>query len=210
MGLGRGVGEPGPGRGRPLVERRHRAGAAGPAQEVGVPHERRDVVAAAVVLPKAHAGRHLQQVAERRASVLGAGQLGHVGRRLIVDRADVALGDRDADQHRGHGLGHRPRREALPVGAVVLVALDEDGVVARDQQPGRQAPRQVVVQRRENEAAGEDLVHVAMRADRVPDAIERRAAPLRVARGRAELVRVGAGRREMGPGLLAGGRRVTR
>ena len=184
--------------------------------------EPRDVVGAGVLLAEAHARRHLQQVAQRRAPVLGAGKLGHVGGRGIIDRADVALGDRDADEHRRHGLGHRPRREAMPVRAAILVALDEDGVTARDQQAGRRGPLQVVVQRQvgvleppgdarlddpheargrrrfPNEPGVEDLVEVAVGADDRPDVIERRAVAFRVARAGAELYRVGASCGEAG------------
>src|SRR4030095_1361309 len=130
----------------------------------------------------------------------------------------AALGERDADEHRGDGLGHRPRREAVPVRATVLVTLDEDGVTARDQQASRWVALEVVVQRQVgtleppgdarlgdphearghrrlvNEPARKDLVEMTVGADERPDAIERSAVALRVARGGADIYRLGAAR----------------
>jgi hypothetical protein len=106
----------------------------------------RDVVAPGVFLEEAHARRHLEQVPDRRAPVLGPGQPWNLGRRRIVDRTNAALGDGDADQHRCHGLGHRERREAIPLVPRVLIALDEDCVVARDEKPGGRVPREVLIQ----------------------------------------------------------------
>jgi hypothetical protein len=65
---------------------------------------------------------------------------------VIVDRPDAALGDGDPDQHRGDGLGHRPRREAMPIVPRVLVALEEDRVAPRDEEPGRGVAPEVVVE----------------------------------------------------------------
>src|SRR5438046_8785546 len=48
--------------------------------------------------------------------------------------SDLAFRYRDADQHGGDGLGHRPRGEAMPIVAAVLVALDEDCFAARDEE----------------------------------------------------------------------------
>jgi hypothetical protein len=201
-------------------------------QEVRAHHEPGDVVGVAVLLAEAHARRHLQQVTERRLPVLGAGELGYVGGREVIDRANVALGDRDPDEHRGHGLGHRPRREAIPVRAAVLVALDQDAVTPRDQQAGRRVAPEVVVQRqvdglespgdarlgnpREargrrrlvNEPAPEDLVEMALGADDLLDVIERPAVALRVAGAGAALFRAGPTGSEAGRGLFAGRPRV--
>src|SRR5215475_7793660 len=83
---------------------------------------------------------------DRRAAVLGARQPRHVCRRGIVDGAYAALGDRDADQHRRHRLGHRERREAMTVVARVLVALDQDRVIARDEEPGGRIALEVLME----------------------------------------------------------------
>src|SRR5215472_13118650 len=69
----------------------------------------------------------------------------HVGRGGIVHGADAPLVDRDADQHRGDRLGHRPGGEPIVIGAPVLIALDENRVVSRDQEPGRRVTRHEVV-----------------------------------------------------------------
>ena len=182
---------------RALVERGHRRDAARSALEKRVHRELRDVVPEPVLLDESHARGHLQQVAQRRAPVLGSGEPGHVRRGGIVDRADATLRDGDPDQHRRDRLGHRPRREPVAVGPRVLVALDEDRLVAGDQQPGRRVPRQVVVEaeglplvlvaqrrlgrgpRERRRVRGpadhvrrEDLVLVALRADQIGDAEE--------------------------------------
>ena len=57
---------------------------------------------------------------ERGASVLGVGERGDVRRGKIVYRAESAFGDRDADEHRSHRLGHRERGEAVPIVPRVL------------------------------------------------------------------------------------------
>ena len=86
-------------------------------------------------------------MSERRAPVLGVGERGHVRRGEIVHRADATLCDRDTDQHGRDRLGHRERREAVPIGPRILVALDEDGVATRDQESGGRVARKVVVER---------------------------------------------------------------
>src|SRR4029453_6984132 len=99
--------------------------------------EPRDVVSAGVLLAEAHARRHLQQMAKRRAPVLGAGKLWHVGGSGIIDRLDAALGDGYAHEHGSDSLGHRPGRQAMTIGATVLVTLDEDRVAACDEEARR-------------------------------------------------------------------------
>jgi hypothetical protein len=106
------------------------------------------VTRSAVVLAVAHSGRHLEEVTKRRAPVLRAGQFGNVGDRRILDRPDVPFGDRDADQHCRDRLGHRRRSEAVAVGAAILVALHENGVLAGDEEPGRRSAHNIVVKRK--------------------------------------------------------------
>jgi hypothetical protein len=77
--------------------------------------EPRHVVHSRVLLDEPHARGHLTQMPERRASVLADTERRHVLGRGIIHRADVAFRDRDADQHGGDGLGHRPRGEAMPI-----------------------------------------------------------------------------------------------
>jgi peptide/nickel transport system substrate-binding protein len=77
--LGRGIGVAGSARRDPLVELGHRGHAAGSAQPERVDGQLRDVVAARVLLEESHAGRHLQEVPERRAPVLGARERRNVG-----------------------------------------------------------------------------------------------------------------------------------
>ena len=147
LGLDRGVVEPGAARRDAHIVRRHRFDAAGTDLPKRVGGEPGDVVPSRVLLDEAHARGHLEQMAERSTPVLGVGERGHVGGGGIVHRADVALRDRDADQHGGDGLGHRPRGEAMPIVPAVLVALDEDRFAARDEEPGRRVAREVVVER---------------------------------------------------------------
>jgi hypothetical protein len=122
----------------------------------------------------------------------------------------------------------------MPVRATVLVALDEDRVIARDQQPRRWVAREVVIQRQVhaperpgetrlsdshearghrrlvNEPAAEDLIQMAEGADLRPNAPERRPVALRVAHTRTELFGVGAAGGEAGRRLFAGDRRIAR
>src|SRR5262249_9495921 len=53
----------------------------------------------------------------------------------------------NADQQRKHRLRHRERRQAILVGAAILVALDQNGVVFRDQQAGDRLLIEIVVER---------------------------------------------------------------
>src|SRR4029077_1568997 len=131
------------------------------------------------------------------ASVLGATQRRHVCGSEIIHRADVAFRDRDADQHGGDGLGHRPRGDAMPIVPAVLVALDEDRVAARDEEAGGRVAREVVVERAglapklvaerrlgvyagerrrrggaANQPAFEDLVEMTLRANEERDSKE--------------------------------------
>jgi hypothetical protein len=108
------------------------------------------------VSAKSRAASSVPEYFSTKRSVLGVGERGHVRRGEIVDRTDAALADRDADQHRRDGLGHRERGEAMPIVPRVLIALDQDRVAARDEQPGGGVARQVVVER-----AGLRLVLVA-------------------------------------------------
>ena len=126
---------------------------------------------------------------ERGATVLGSDQGRHVGVRTIVDGPNAPLGDRDADQHRGDGLGHRPRGQTVPIVPRVLIALDQDRIVAREEESRHRMARQVIVDREAlalvvvmngrldrrtseprrhrrvaDEPPGEDLVHMAVRA----------------------------------------------
>jgi hypothetical protein len=63
-------------------------------------------------------------------------QLGHVDVGAVVDRLDVLLVQRDADEHADDGLRHRHRGKEILGLALVLVALGEDVVAAHDEQPG--------------------------------------------------------------------------
>jgi hypothetical protein len=144
--------------------------------------------------------------------------------------SNLALGDRDADEHRRHGLRHRLRHEAVPVGAAVLVVLEQDGIALGDEEPGDRVavdivgkrPRRAVVavgeleirvgaaQLRHRPAAGhlpgaQELVVVAERADheaqREPP---RRRSPDRIALGRAVSLGI---RPVASEGRAGGGRR---
>ena len=148
----------------------------------------------------------------------------------ILDRSDLALGDGDADEHRRHGLRHRLRQEAVPVGAPVLVVLEQDGIALGDEEPGDRVAVDIVGERawsaivaigereirvgaaqlRHRPAAGhlpgpQQMVIVAERADheaqRHPP---RRRAPDRIALGGA----IGLGIRPVASeGRAGGGRR---
>ncbi len=211
-----------------FVERRHRGNSAiAPLQE-SARGQCREIVRSRVVFYEADARGHLEEVAEGGAPVLGAGERGHVHGRHVVDRPDAALRDRDPDQHRRHRLRHRMRGEALVIVPPILVALDVDGVAARDQEPGRRVAREIVVEREclalevpanrrlhdacearrrhglADHAAFENLVEMALRADE-KQAVdeERRAVPDRIAVAHAVPLGVGAAGGESGRGLLA-------
>jgi hypothetical protein len=111
------------------------------------------VVVAVVVLAERDAGGHGQEVADRRAAILAAGECRHVALGRILDRGDGAVGEREPDQHRRDRLRHRERGQTVAVVAPVLVALDQDRIAARDQQPGRRIAREILIER-EATAAG--------------------------------------------------------
>ena len=85
-------------------------------------------------------------MSERRAAVLGVSERGHVGPGQIVYRTDEVLSDREPDQHGRDRLGHRKRREAMPIRPRILIALNEDGVTTRNQESGGRVAREVVVE----------------------------------------------------------------
>ena len=214
LGLDRRVGELGARRYRAFVERGHRRDAAaldadGTCRPRASRRHRPPVYSSTNRTPEDIWSRWRSDV--RPYSVPASP--GHVRRGEIVDRADAPLGDRDPDQHRRDRLGHRPRREPIAVGPRVLVALDEDRLVAGDQEPGRRVARQIVVEaeglplvlvaqrglgrgpreRRRfrgpmDRCAREDLVLVALRADQERDAEEGRAVAERIALAGAVLV----------------------
>jgi len=105
------------------------------------------IVLTGKVLAKSDARGHLQQVPERRATVLGVSERRQIGRSWIVYRTDEVLGERDTDQHGRDRLGHRKRREPMPIRSPVLVALHEDRVITSDEEPGGRVSRKVVVER---------------------------------------------------------------
>ena len=105
------------------------------------------VVGAVIAFGEGDAGSHVQQVADGSRAGSGAGQAGDVIGGRFVDRADGALGYGDAEQHGGDRLGHGLREQAITVRAAVLVVLEQDGVVVRDQQSGDGIAREVVGQR---------------------------------------------------------------
>src|SRR5262249_26627980 len=136
-------------------------------------------------------------MSKRRASVFGAAERRHVRANGIIDRVDVAFRERNADQHGGDGLGHRPRGEAMPIVPAVLVTLDEDRVAARDEEAGGRVAPEVVVERAglapklvaerrlgvyaserrrrggaANQPAFEDLIEMTLRADEERDSKE--------------------------------------
>src|SRR5262249_10979079 len=120
----------------------------------------------------------------------------------------------------------------MPVGATVLVALDENRVTACDQKTRRGIAREVVIQgqirapkrpghrrisdeseargrrRLVNEPAAEDLVEMAVGADAPSSAPVVRGGALRVARARTKLFGIGATWGETGRRLFAGFRRI--
>src|SRR6266542_1816195 len=163
-------------------------------------------------------------MAERGTAVLGVGQRRHVGGGGIVHRADVALRDRDPDEHRGDRLGHRPRSEAVSVVSRVLIALDEDRVTTSDEERGGGVAREVVVKgerlvlilvpncrfrgrarqrRRRRRAAHQptliDLVEMALATDEEGYTLTRPADSDRVAIARAVVIRVGTALSEPRP-----------
>ncbi len=129
------------------VEQRRRLGRAGAVGGEQRAAQLGNVVIAVVILAKRHTGGHVQQGAQRRLAVFGAGKLGHVvdGRR--VDRADFPIRDGDAEQHPGDGLGHRLPDQPVMVGPGIAVMLEEDLVAARDQQSGRRMALEVIAER---------------------------------------------------------------
>ena len=107
-----------------------------------------EVAAAVPLLAEVDAGGHVQEVADRRRPVFAAAKARHVSLGRIRDRLDRALGHGDADQHADDRLHHRLRDQTVAVGAPVLIALEQDAVVAGDQQAGDGISRQIVVRRR--------------------------------------------------------------
>src|SRR5262249_46874745 len=123
--------------------------------------------------------------------------------------------------------------EAMPVGATVLVALDENRVTACDQKTRRGIAREVVIQgqlrapkrpghgrlsdayetrgrrRLVNEPAAEDLVEMAVGADAPSSTPVVRGCALRVAHAHAKLFGIGATWGETGRRLFAGYRRIV-
>src|SRR5688572_27858487 len=87
-------------------------------------------------------------MADRRLAVGRSVEVGDVLPRLIVDRGDAPLADRNADEHRHDSLRHRHRRHAVCGRAVVLVALGEDRVAAHDREARGAVAREVVVEAR--------------------------------------------------------------
>jgi hypothetical protein len=85
-------------------------------------------------------------VTKRRLTVRRAGQLRDVLCGRIIERLDLALGERDSDEHGDDRLRRRVRNHPVFRRTVVLVALGENGVALQDQQPCGAVARQVVVQ----------------------------------------------------------------
>ena len=70
-----------------------------------------------------------------------------IGFRQVIDGPDGALLQGDADQQRNHGLRHGEGCQAIRIGATVLVTLDQNRIVFRDQQAGDRLTIEVVVER---------------------------------------------------------------
>jgi hypothetical protein len=87
----------------------------------------------------------LQQRADRRLAVFGLGELGNIGRDLVIDRLDRAFRDGDADQHCGDGLGHGLREKAVAIGARICgrtsVSLEATQSATIPEVPERELPR---------------------------------------------------------------------
>jgi hypothetical protein len=78
-------------------------------------------------------GGHVQQRADRRLAVFGAGDIGHVGSGRFIERADFPVFDRDAEQHRRDDLSHRMADKAIAVGTGVTVMLEQNFLARGDQ-----------------------------------------------------------------------------
>jgi hypothetical protein len=65
--------------------------------------------------------------------------------RRVVDRGDLLVFQRDADQHSDQGLRHRHRDEAALGGAPVLVALCVDRVALHNEEAGVAIGREELV-----------------------------------------------------------------
>ena len=82
----------------------------------------------------------------RSLAVGGACQLRDIRLGAIVNGPNISFVQRDADQHRDDRLRHRKGRHALLGRAVVLIALDEDGVASEDEEARGAVARQEVVE----------------------------------------------------------------
>jgi hypothetical protein len=66
-----------------------------------------EVASTISLLAEIDTGRHVQQVADRRAAVLAALEAGDIGLWRIIDRFDRTVGNRETDQYSGDRLDHR-------------------------------------------------------------------------------------------------------
>ena len=108
LAVGRGVVEARAGGRLALVELLHCVGAAFGLPEEGVVDQAPALVArAGLGFLERDARGHGEEMADRGLAVGMALEVGHVLRRLVVERCDVAFVDGDADQHAEHGLRYR-------------------------------------------------------------------------------------------------------
>ena len=133
LGVDVGVVPDGAGRGDAGVEGGDGGDRAGAIALEDEPAELRIVGGVAVVLLEGDAGGHVQQRADWGLPELGVGEFGDIGLSEIVDGVDRSVLQRDADQQRGDGLGHRLRCHPIVLGSCVLIVLEQDGVVFGDQ-----------------------------------------------------------------------------